>query len=470
MDYWSIGGLIVFFAALLLISTYRAQNSSKEDFFLGGRRLPAWALGMSFVATWYGGSSAIISTNEAFDKGLSSWWILGGATVAATLFYIFFAGRIRRTGALTQSEIVKKRYNKTVGNLLVCILIIWLCTWAASQMVILGQFIAPFIGLDYTSTVIICVLVALIYTTMGGFRAVVLTEMLQFALLVIGLATTMIVALYHSGGLEQINANLQDRGQSGYFNLFHDFTDNLTYIISFGTAFIIDAAIWQRLSAARTPGDARQASLLALMYFTPLYFMVVITGIAAVGLFQTLPEGDIVPTLMQGYMSAPLRSLVFLGVASAVLSTSCTALNACSMYMTELYETTRNHRLAPRQAVVFGRTATVGAAIIGIFIALRIQDALALLTLANQILAAGACIPIIGGFFWKRGTAVGAMSAIVLGGGFEIYNFLADLGLPLPRFWHGSTAAILIGLSVGLAAYVIVSLASTNTQPRATAT
>jgi SSS family solute:Na+ symporter len=460
MDYWAIGSLIIFFIVMLLISLYKSNNESKLDFFLGGRRTAYWMLGMSFVATWYGGSSAIISTNKAFKEGMSSWWILGGTSVIAVIFLMFFSRLVRQTGAVSQSEIVKRRYSRPVGNMLVIVLIVWLCTWSASQMVILGQFIGPFIGTDYATAVLLCVLVALIYTTLGGFSAVVLTEMVQFILLVVGLAVTMVVAMIYSGGLDHVNAIVHSQGKVGYYNIFHDFGNNLTYIISFCTAFAIDAAIWQRLSAARSPKDAQKACLQALLYFIPLYFMVVATGIAALGVFGELPEEGVVPALLGNYMGPVLRSIVFLGIASAVMSTCCTALNACSLYITELYEEIRRQPLTERHLVIFGRVATVLTAMVGILIALRIQDALAVLTLANQILAAGAFAPIVGGFFWKRATSTGAMMSIVLGGGFEIYNFLADLGLSLPRFWHSSVWAIIIGLAIGIIAFIVGSLLS----------
>jgi SSS family solute:Na+ symporter len=74
---WAILSLLVYFTVLLLISLRKNGNETKEDFFLAGRSFPHWALALTFVASWFGGTSALVSIDQAYEQGISAWWIIG---------------------------------------------------------------------------------------------------------------------------------------------------------------------------------------------------------------------------------------------------------------------------------------------------------------------------------------------------------------------------------------------------------
>lgn len=386
--------------------------------------------------------------------------MLGGPTVVAVIVMYFFARPIRRLGLLTQNGIVTMRYNQTAGNILSALFILFFITWAASQMVAVGNFLAPFIDTSYLIAVVIAVIISLVYSALGGFKGVVMTEMIQFFLLTAGLLVTMIVALGNSGGLEAITHSPAAGRSSNYFNIITSFPANLAYIVGFSLAFIIDGSIWQRLSASRNPNDARKATGLALIIFIPLFAFVSITGVAAAGMFDTLPEDGIVTTIVINHLPAGLGAVVFVGVAAAIMSTMCTALHAAALYMSELYEKYVQPDLSNKGSVRVGVITTIIACALGFVVAVRMQDALAVLSIASNILAAGAFVPVIGGFVWRRATSSGAIACMIGGGGFVLYDYLGRLGLPLPTFWQEESTAIIVGVVVGLVLYVGISLIS----------
>ncbi|WP_029089365.1 sodium:solute symporter family protein [Brevibacterium album] len=457
---WLIGGLAVYFLALLALSFVRQRTKSGEDFFLAGRRTPAWMLGFAFIATWYGGNSALISVDEAYADGMSSWWILGGPTVIAVLALIAFAPLIRRTGAMSQNGILASRYNAATGNLLSVVLTLYLVMWGASQMVAIGHFFESFFDISYFTAILIAVAVCVVYALVGGFRAVVYTEVFQFLLLLAGLIVTMCVALTLSGGWDNVSAIAAETREPGYFNLFHGIQLNLSFIISFGLAFMIDGAAWQRIQAAPTPKAARWTAVTALVGFVPLYFFVVITGIAALGVFGEVPAGGIVSTLAADHMPPWLTTLVFVGIAAAIMSTICTTFNVASLYITELTVKYALKDATQKQTVRTGRVATVAAAVLGMVVAVQLPSALEVLGLASELITAGLFWPMVFGFFWKRGNTPGAIASILAGGTFILYGFAIEFGAPLPHFWTDGPARILTGLALSLVAYLVVSLAT----------
>lgn len=455
---WLVGGLILYFAILLLAGFIGNRNKDRRAYFLNSNKTPYWILATSFVAAWFGGNSALISVDESFTQGLGGWWVLGGPTVVAVIVMLFFARKIRRLGLMTQNGIMTKRYNQTAGNILSGLFILFFITWAASQMVAIGNFLAPFIDTSYVAAVVIAVVISLIYSALGGFKGVVMTEMVQFFLLTAGLLVVMVTALGNSGGFDAIVHSQAASQSPDYFNLVTSFPANLAYIVGFSLAFIIDGSIWQRLAASRAPNDARKATGLALIIFVPLFAFVSITGVAAAGMFDTLPEDGVVITLITEHLPASLGAIVFIGVAAAIMSTMCTALNASALYISELYEKYVQPDLSPGGSVRVGVIATICACALGFVVAIRLQDALAVLSIASNILAAGAFVPVIGGFLWRRATSSGAIACMIGGGGFVLYDYFGRLGLPLPAFWQEETTGIILGVIMGLVLYVGVSL------------
>ncbi|WP_045522657.1 sodium:solute symporter family protein [Neobacillus niacini] len=457
---WAIVSLLIYFAALLVMSLWKTKNETKEDFFLAGRNFPHWALALTFVASWFGGNSALISIDQAFEEGISAWWIIGSPSVLAVLALMIFAKAIRRVGSMSQSGIMEKRYNKTSGALLSVLIVWYMITWGASQMVAISNFFSSIFGISYGLTLVICVAICIVYATIGGFRAVVFTEMLQFGFIILGLLITLGAALYFSNGFDAIKAAAVAKEKTEYFNFFAHFGKNFLFLFSFGLAWVIDAAAWQRVSAAKSPTEARKISFATMIYFIPIYFLVVIIGVAAGAIFTELPEGGIVSSLVKDYLHPFLGAIVLVGIGAAIMSTITTTMNAGSLYMTELYRTHFNKNASEKQLVRFGMLGTIIISVFGMIIAVRIPDALWVLWMSSDILAAGLFVPLIFGFFWRRGTSTGALASIIFGCGFVLYNFFIDLGFNLPSFWPGDARRILIGVAIGFSAYFIGSFLS----------
>lgn len=452
---WLIGGLGTYFAVLLFVSLRKTRSQNEKDYFLGGNRLPAWMLAMAFIATWYGGNSALVSVDEANVQGMGSWWVLGGPTVIAVAVLLFLAPTIRRVGVLSQDAIMSKRYSPATGVLLSVAMTIYMVVWGASQMVAIGSFFATFFHVPFAVSVAIGVVVAIIYSVIGGFRAVVLTETVQFVFLVLGLLITLIGAFYLSGGFSEVIRIAEEKRSPGYLNLFSGIVPNLSYIISFGLAFIIDGAGWQRVQAARNARQARTSVLVATGGFIPLYFLVVFSGIGSIGVFEEVPEHGVVATLANEKFLPIFGIIVFIGIAAAIMSTVCTTLNLSALYMTELWDRARGRRDSERTKVKIGMVFTLIAAVLGYIVAVQLPSALGLLALSSEFLAAGLFFPLLLGFFWKRANTAGAIASIVAGGGFILYGFAIELGANFPHFWEGGATRILVGLGISLIAFLV---------------
>ena len=214
----SLAALLLYFALLLLIVLKEKKNHTVEDYFFAGRSLPFWALSITFVASWWGAGSALSTADLAYDDGFGAFWYYGVPVLLATLLMTAGARRIRGIGYLTQGRMMAARYSPAVAGLLSVMILLFMIFSAASQMVGIGDFFGGYLGISYEAAVLLGTGIVLIYSLFGGFRGVVLTDILPCVLLAVSALAVCLVALDHSGGLETIARAAQQHNKTGYMN------------------------------------------------------------------------------------------------------------------------------------------------------------------------------------------------------------------------------------------------------------
>ncbi len=452
--------LIIYFAILMYVVTKSSDNRDSVDYFLAGRKLPFWALSITFIASWWGGGSAVDLVDHAFNQGISSYWIYGMPVLFSVFLMYLFAKSIRRIGTITQPQLVEKRYDKKVSLALSILILIFMILTTASQIVVIGNFFLIFFSISYVKAAVLGTVIVLVYSVFGGFKGVVITDIVQFVFLLIASVSVFVYAYLNSGGFETIGTIAQEKNIDGYFSLTKNLSTNIAYVITFGSAWMIQANIWQRISATKTPKDAKNMMVLSFFAFIPLYLIVTMTGILSLGLYDAVPKGGIVPLIITDYMHPVFGSLIFVGITSAVMSTMDSLINTGALVLSiDLYQERVNPDAGSKHMVVVGKLATLVVTVVAIIIALYIKSVLEISWIAADFIATGAFVPIILGFLWKRGNSMGALASVSFGIVFPLYNLISKLGADLPRFWDiGSTKQAIIGMVGSLIIYVAVSL------------
>ena len=130
--------------AIIAIGIWNSKNDSSEDYFLASRKLPAWLLAITFIASWWGGGSAIDLVDHAHKNGLSSFWIYGVPVLIATALMYLFSKGIRNIGTISQPELMSQRYNDKVALMLTIFIIIFMVIASAVQVIVIGRFFHAF--------------------------------------------------------------------------------------------------------------------------------------------------------------------------------------------------------------------------------------------------------------------------------------------------------------------------------------
>ena len=320
----------------------------------------------------------------------------------------------------------------------------------------LGNFFGTYLGLDYELAVLVGTGIVRIYSLFGGFRGVVLTDIIQFVLLAIASIAVFVIAFTKAGGFGPIRAATALAGKTDYMSLTSGASKYAMYVITFGCAWMIQANVWQRISAARSDKDTRKMAVLSFFAYIPLYRIVVFTGMAGLVLFDTLPQGGVVTAVVMDYMPPLLGAIAFVGISAAIMSTMDSLINTGAMTLAidlNTKEQDENKKLR------FSRAATLMVTAAALLISLGIRSILEISWIASDVITTGVFVPLVAGFIWRRGNAKGAMAPMLWGLSYCGYNLLISLGVPLPPFWQAQSAQqVILGVASSAVVYIAVSL------------
>lgn len=450
--------LALYVTGIIAVGIWNRKSKTSADYFLASRQLPAWLLAITFIASWWGGGSAIDLVDQAHRDGLSTFWIYGVPVLIATALLFVFAKGIRNIGTISQPQLMKKRYNSRVSLLLTIFIIIFMVIASAVQVIVIGRFFQEFFGISYTSGAVLGTLIVLAYSLFGGFKGVVLTDFLQFIFFLFTAVFLFYIAWDQSGGFEAIQNSPAASAQEGYTSFFSDVSDNLAYVITFGTSWMIQANIWQRVSAAKKATDARKMMIISFIAFIPLYLMVTYTGMFSSVFYDEVPESGIIPSMINGLSSPVLSSILFVGLCSAIMSTMDSLINTGALSLTvDIYQPYIN--ASEKHNIFVARLSTFITGGLALLIATNIKSVLTVSWIGSDFLTSGAFVPLVLGFLWARGTSTAATVSMIFGLLFSTYNLLVALGVDLPIAWEiASAKQAIIGISISAVLFVGLSL------------
>jgi SSS family solute:Na+ symporter len=282
----------------------------------------------------------------------------------------------------------------------------------------------------------------------------------QFIVKTIGIFFLLPIALYKTGGVSGLAEKLPADATS--FTAIGGETI-LTYFVIYTFGLLIGQDIWQRVFTARSPGVARWAGAASGVYCLAYAVAGAVIGMAAKVLLPALESrDDAFAQFVEQQLPPVLAGLVLAAALAAVMSTSSGALIAtATVFSQDIVARLRHQDIeagSEHDHIRNNRLYVFGFGVVMVVIACVLQDVVAALTVAYDILVGGLLVPILGGLVWRRGTNVGAVAAMAVG-------TVATLAT---MFYVGDIYAnepIYVGLASGLLVFVAGSLLSKPTDP-----
>lgn len=461
--------VVVYLVAMIAFGFWgKRRATTQSDFLVAGRRLGPLLYSGTMAAVVLGGASTIGAVGLGYQYGLSGMWLVVAIGVGIVALSLLFAGRVQRLGVYTVSQMLELRYGP--GSSLLSGVVMWAYTLmlSATSTIAYATIFAALLDLPKVTAIVIGGGVVVIYSTLGGMWSITLTDFVQFVIKTVGIFLILLpIAVHRSGGFTGLAAQLPSSALS--LTTIGGGTI-VTYFVVYSFGLLIGQDIWQRVFTARSPGVARWAGTAAGVYCLAYGVAGALIGMTAKVLLPTLSSrDDAFAGLVEATMPPVLAGLVLAAALAAVMSTSSGALIAtATVFSQDIVGRLRRGREDSRtestavdsdaHEVRGNRLYVGGFGVVMVLIACLLQDVVAALTVAYDILVGGLLVPILGGLLWRRGTNRGALAATAVGvvGTLTTMIVLGDIYANEP---------IYVGIAGGLIALVVGSLTSPPTAP-----
>ncbi len=398
--------ILAYFLSVLTIGFVCSRKQTGEGFLIAERKLSCWNLIATICASFLGGGVLIAFTAYVYQFGLSAIWFFTGIS-AGLLIFLFFYKKLKsladEKNFYTLSDYFYLRYGKRVGLLSAIIIFIWAFCLILMQLIAGGRVLATISGFSYQTSVVIMGMVVFIYLVLGGFRAVVKTDIFQY-LIVLLLGFVIILPLKRDLQLLPEQLCLMRMGLS----------QSIAFLFIGAFNVVVSADLWQRIYAAKNPRHAKIGIIGSAVLIIIIGLILSVIGLAAKNNFP-----DIVPdeALVYGISRLLPSGLLGLGLVvlfAVIMSTLDTMLFIVSMNISQDV-VSHYKRLSKETLVKTTRYSVFILAFVGVLIAIFVQN---IITVGLALTGIGLTLAptIIASFYWdlkKRAVFVSVIGGLV---------------------------------------------------------
>ncbi|MEL3961345.1 sodium/pantothenate symporter [Lysinibacillus endophyticus] len=469
--HWSV--IIPLFIFLIIIfaigfwanKQVRQADSFLQEYFLGGREMGGFLLAMTMMATYGSASSFIGGPGVAYNMGLG-WVLLAMAQLPAGYFVLMILGKkfaiiSRRYEAITLIDYLKKRYDSNVVIILSAIsIIVFLFASMTAQWVGGARLIESLTGLRYPVALLIFAVTVLVYVTIGGFRAVALTDAMQGTVMIIGTVILLIGTIIAGGGIENIMTSLAEENPQMLTPFGSDGSLTPLYVSTFwiliGLGVVGLPQIAVRAMSYKNSQSLHRAILIGTIGIGTIMFGMHLIGVLARPVLPGIEVGDkVMPLLTLEVLPPILAGIVLAAPMAAIMSTvNALLILVSSTFVKDIYLHFINPNASEKQikSRSFWVTTIIGLAVV--FFALKPPEFLIWLNLfAFGGLESAFLWSVVLGLYWKKANKYGSVASMITG--LTLY-ILIDRLSPHIFGMHTVTLPILVSFVV----FVVVSLAT----------
>ena len=453
--------ILVYLLALVAVGFRGSRRvASQEDFSVAGRRLSTFVLFSTLLATWIGTGSIFGNAEKTYRVGLAAV-ILPVASLLGIAVLYFIAGRARGLQQITIQDLLEQRYNATARLFGVITLVIAYTTIVSYQYRAAGAVLNLALPeLPVGAAVVLSAVFIVVYTAAAGMVSIARIAVVQGTTMILGITVAFCFFWVRAGGQEGMARVLEPP----HFLLLGPISP-LEAVGLLLPAFLLvlgDANMYQRFFSARSEGVARKAVLWTLAGVGFMEWMIILTAWVASSLEPDLDiHGRVIAYAARDHLPSLLGAVVLTAILAIVLSTAGSYLLApATSLVRDVYQRFLNPSASERSLVFMLRLMVVVLGFLAYYLSTLSAEFLSVALLAYTIYGAGITPALLAAFFWRRATAAGAVTSIVLG-------TAVTLGWQL--YGNPALDAVVPAVAVSVMALVSVSLLTAPPPPEKTA-
>ncbi len=453
---WLIIGAYVTVSIGVGIYFSRRAGRSLDDYFLSGRSLPWWLVGSSMVATTFAADTPLAITEYVRSDGIWRNWFWWAIAISHVFSAVAFSRLWRRAGVLTDNELIELRYSgkpaaflrgfkaayfSTLYNFIVM-------AWVTAAM---STVLSCFLDIDLKLAVVVCIAIALLYSLLGGFWGVVVTDLIQFCVAMVGSVVFAVLAANHVGGMERLLEKISELGGESLLTFLPGaeapFEVWCTFAVFVGimwwSSHNADGGgyIIQRMMSAKNEKHA----LIGTFWFVLAHYVLrmwpwIVVAMVSLVMFPKIggqigSHREAYPAVMAEILPSGLRGFFVAVFLAAYMSTVDTHLNWGSSYIVnDIYRRFIKREASERHYVAVSRITMLGLAISAGAVALLIDSITGAWEFVWAMGAGVGGVLILRWFWWRINawseiTAMG--TSLVLAVGMYVFELLGNEKIPL---------------------------------------
>jgi len=436
---WSILDTLImalYFIAMLGVGVYYSKKTnSSEDFLVAGRNVGFLRLFGTVTSTDIGAGYVIATVGMAYTVGFGASWLVFSSLLGAWTVAFFLSKKLKpladKMKFVSNAHFLGYRYDKR-ASLLGSIMVIFAnVTFVGTQIVGGAAIISAVTGIKLSTAAWIAGSVVIIYTAMGGLNSVIDTDVIQVAIIVLGIFLIGVpVGLVKIGGFSALYENLP----RSFFSVGGVPTATvIKWFIAMVPSYLISMITWQRIFAAKDLKTVRKAYTFSGLLIWPVFgFFICLLGMTAAVMYPGLKSDLVFTTFIVKALPTGVTGIIIAALTAAIMSTADSGLMcATTVFCNDIVKGYIKPNITDKQIIKTGQFTIIVIGVMSLSIALYIPQILKLMLYAYQFNAA-IFWPAMLGLFWKRATSEAAFWSLLVGGiGSVIWAVLGSpFGLP----------------------------------------
>ncbi|NGP87538.1 sodium/proline symporter [Fodinibius halophilus] len=430
---YAIGAFIGYLVLLLGIGIYSSRFSSEgiSEFFIGGRKINRFVIALSAVVSGRSAWLLVGVTGMAYSQGASAVWAVIGYVTVELFLFLYYARRLRNYSetynCITVPDFFAERFNDKNGTLriaLVAVFLIFMVSYVSAQFVAGGKAFASSFGITQTSGIYISAAIIMLYTVLGGFLAVSLTDMFQAIFMIFALVVLPFIAVWEAGGLPRVLSELTTI-EKGLADPFAITIGGLFGFLGIGLGSPGNPHILSRYMAIDDAKQLRWSAIVGTGWNVVMGWGALFIGLAGRVYFpevEVLPAADtenLYPALAQEHLSPVIFGVVIASIFAAIMSTADSQLLvAASAIVRDIYDRIikKGKEIPQKKLVLYSRIIVVllvGVALGFSLLAKELVFWLVLFAWAGLGAAIGPTS--ILALYWKGTTRAGVLAGLFTG-------------------------------------------------------
>ncbi len=400
--------LVLYGAAVLLVGFFSARDASRSEdaFLVGDRGFGAFTTWAALSSTVIGGSTTLVLAALVAAVGLPALWLDLAGVLGLLALGLLLAPRVRASGATTIAEVIGRTYGPGVRKIAALLVVLAEIVWFALLTEATETVVVATTPWEPTRVLIATAVLFVAYTALGGQRAVVRTDLLQFGLMAAGLLAVALPLAVSTLAGGHVPADLLHFPTGPRFS----WGDAFALLVLVGLPHAVGSDVWAKLLSARDERAARRAALGAAA--SKLAFGLATAAIALAGVARGVggPKAELFPRTVFLHAGSALAPLLLVALVATMQSSADSVLLSAAA-------ATSHDLLGPKAGVGASRIAVVAFGGLGLAVALVLRDLVETFRLGYTLFASGLILPALVAFLpGIRVSRRFAGAAMLLGG------------------------------------------------------